>query len=324
MRLSERLKKNYNLEDRHAILFCLVMIGIPFVAFLVFWVYVNIDSILLAFQDDYGKFTLDNIIRVFKTFTGEAEEMYVESVPKQTLSAILGRTVWLWFLVNVVCVLPSMISSYILFKKIFGHYVFRMIFMIPSILAGIVWVSIMKKMVDPNGPVIAFGQALGINFSDDVLISGLLVSLKTSFKTIVALNVLPHIVGFNIIISGAYARIPNELFEVGRLEGLGFIKEFFLVSVPLVWPTVVVCMIGNFASVFTFDGQVYLYTELQYNTGTIGSYLYLLTAKISNSNKAVNSYGYPAAVGVVLTAMTVPVVLIGKYGLEKAIEPVEY
>lgn len=324
MRLSERLKKNYSLEDRHAIVFCLIMIGIPFVAFLVFWAYVNFSSILLAFQDDYGKFTFDNILQVFKTFTGETEELYIESIPKQSLGSILGRTVLLWFLVNVVCVLPSMISSYILFKKILGHYVFRMIFMIPSILAGIVWVSIMKKMIDPNGPVIAFGKILGINFSADVLRSGLLVSLETSFATIVVLNVLPHIVGFNIIISGAYARIPGELFEVGRLEGLGFIKEFFLVSVPLIWPTVVVCMIGNFASVFTFDGQVYLYTELQYNTGTIGSYLYLLTAKISNSNQAVNSYGYPAAVGVVLTAMTIPVVLIGKYGLEKAVEPVEY
>ena len=324
MSLSERLKKNYSLEDRHAIPFALIMIGIPFVAFLIFWVYVNFSSILLAFQDDYGHFTLDNIIQVFKTFTGEVEEKYIESVPKQSLGTILGRTFLLWFLVNVVCVLPSMISSYVLFKKIIGHYVFRMIFMIPSILAGIIWVSIMKKMVDPSGPVIAIGQAIGINFSDEVLTSGLLVSLKTSFKTIVVFNVLPHIVGFNIIISGAYARIPGELFEVGRLEGLGFIQEFFRVSVPLVWPTVVVCMIGNFASVFTFDGQVYLYTELQYNSGTIGSYLYLLTASISESNQQVNSYGYPAAVGVVLTAMTVPVVLIGKYILEKAVETVEY
>ena len=324
MSLLGRLKKNYNLEDRHAIPFCLIMIGLPFVAFLIFWVYVNFNSIMLAFQDDYGNFTFANIIKVFKTFTGELEEQYITSIPVQSLGSILGRTVFLWFLVNVVCVLPSMVSSYILYKKIIGHYVFRMIFMIPTILAGIVWVSIMKKMVDPTGPIITIGQALGIQFSDEVLTSGLLVTLKTSFATIVILNILPHIVGFNIIISGAYARIPGELFEVGRLEGLGFFQEFFCVSVPLIWPTVVVCMIGNLASVFTFDGQVYLYTELQYNTGTIGAYLYLLTAKISNSNLLVNSYGYPAAVGVVLTAMTIPVVLLGKYGLEKAVEPVEY
>lgn len=324
MKLLEKLKKNYNIEDRHAIPFCLIMIGVSFLAFLVFWVYVNFNSILLAFQDDYGNFTFDNIIKVFKTFTGEVDEEYITSIPMQSLGSILGRTVLLWFLVNVVCVLPSMLASYILYKKIVGHYVFRMIFMIPTILAGIVWVSIMKKMVDPSGPVIAIGKLLGINFSDEVLTSGLLVSLKTSFKTIVVLNVLPHIVGFNMIISGAYARIPGELFEVGRLEGIGFFEEFFRVAVPLVWPTVVVCMIGNLATVFTFDGQVYLYTELQYNTGTIGSYLYLLTAKISNSNLRVNSYGYPAAVGVVLTVMTVPAVLIGKYVLERAIEPVEY
>jgi ABC-type sugar transport system permease subunit len=324
MSFKERLKKKYNLEERHAIPFNLIMIGIPFVFFLVFWVYVNLDSILLAFQDDYGNFTFRNIEKVFKTFTGEEEELYINSVPVQSLGSILGRTVLLWFLVNVVCVLPSMLSSYILYKKIFGHYVFRMIFMIPSILAGIVWVAIMKKMVDPSGPIIAIAQSLGVSVSDEVATSGLLVSLDTSFATIVVLNVLPHIVGFNIIISGAYARIPGELFEVGRLEGVGFIHEFFRVAVPLVWPTVVVCMIGNLATIFTFDGQVYLYTELQYNTGTIGSYLYLLTASISNSNLQVNSYGYPAAVGVVLTVMTIPAVLIGKYGLERAVEPVEY
>ncbi len=308
----------YSFEDRNAFLFCYIILGIPFLFFLVFWVYINFSSILMAFQDANGAFTLDNFKDVFKYLS--SEDMYGWNLGK-----VLGRTILLWFFVNVVCVIPSMFSSYVLYKKIWGASIFRVILMIPTILAGIVWVMVMKYMVGLNGPVMTVLEKFGVGFSQDVLDSGLLGSSKTAFTTLVLLNIFPHIISLNLIISGAYSKIPTELFEVGRLEGLPFVKEFFSVSVPLIWPTIVISMITNLATVFTFDGGVFLYTMGARETATMGFYIYYMTFQIAGSADVMNPfYGYPAAVGVTLTAITIPAVLFGKLFLEKLIEPVEF
>ena len=163
-------------------------------------------------------------------------------------------------------------------------------------------------------------QHLGITVQQEVInSSGYLGYNGTAFTTICILNALPKVVGFNILITGAYARIPNELFEVGKLDGHGFIREFFTVSVPLVWPTIVVSMISNLSTVFTFEGSVLLYTAGDADTATLGYYLTRLTMDISSAAETggVTNYGYPAALGLLTTAITIPTVLFGKFCLEK-------
>lgn len=316
---TEKPKKyKFNMEDRQAAWFCYIMVGLPFLFFLVFWVYVNISSIYLAFVDSFGEISLKNFGMVINGI--KDKDMY-----GWNLGQVFGRTIRLWFYVNILCVLPSMFSSYVLYKKIIGAYVFRVIFMIPTILGGLVWVMIMKNMVASTGPVIPVLESLGIDFNNGVLESGLLGDVSSAFPTVAIINVLPHIVGFNIIITGAYARIPTELFEVGKLEGHGFINEFFTVSVPLIWPTIVISMITNLASIITFDGNMFLYTKGQNETATMGFYIFYMTQQIAGSADVMNPfYGYPAAVGVFVTVITVPIVLFGKYVLEKAVETVEY
>ena len=61
-----------------------------------------------------------------------------------------------------------------------------------------------------------------------------------------------------------------------------------------------------------------------FDTATMGFYLYYMVYRISNSTVGSNAFGYPAAVGLSLTVITLPVILIGKHFLEKAYEPVEY
>lgn len=308
----------YSFEDRGAFPFIYVMVGIPFVFFCFFWVYINASSIGLAFVDSYGKVSFDNFKMIFTAIADK--DMY-----GWNLGEIIGRTALLWFLVDICCVVPSMFSSYILYKKIFGAFVFRVIFMIPTVLGSMTWIMIMKAMVGVDGPVLAFCETAGISVPTEVTWNGFLGSSETAFNTIIVLNVLPKIVGFNLLVTGAYARIPNELFEVGRLEGHGFIPEFFTVAVPLIWPTVVISMITNLAAMFTFEGGVFLYTMGASDTATVGFYIYNMTYSIAGSADVMEPfYGYAAAIGVFITCITIPMVLFGKFVLEKAIEPVEY
>lgn len=321
MMKSKRMKKPsiYNFEDRKAFVFCYIMIGIPFAFFILFWVSINFSSFTLAFQDMNGDPTWQNFADVFKGF--KTKDVYIQ----QNLTQVLFRTLAMWFSIYILCLIPSLFSSYILYKKMPGHYIFRVIFMIPTILAGLVWIMIMKYMVGVGGPVMELANKMGIKLSLEVQQKGLLGSTATAFPTILIISVLPHIIGFNMVITGAYARIPIELFEVGKLEGLGFIREFFVISLPLVWPTLTTLMLANFASMFTFDGNIFLYTKGGYETATMGFYIFELTRRISDTADTVTvQYGYPAAIGMTLTFITIPVVFLGRFVLEKAIPTVEY
>lgn len=315
----EKWLKKYNKEDRGAFVFCYLLIALPLLQFLIFWLYVNGNSILLAFKDHTGAWTLDNFRTLFRALFKLDTDPYGWYV-----GPILGRTVLMWFVVNVVCTPALVLSTYVLYKKIPGHYAFRVIFAIPVILGAIVWTSLMRSLVEANGPILAFAEMLNIQIPEEIK-QGLLLTEKSAFPTLLIITVIPNLVGCNIVLTGAYTRIPPEIFESGKIDGVGFMREFLTIAVPLVWPTLVVQFIGILSLVFTTDGNVFLYTQGQNETGTMGFYIYYMTLRISESaGEGANAFGYPAAVGLFLTLITLPVVLFGRKFLEKAFEPVEY
>ena len=131
------------------------------------------------------------------------------------------------------------------------------------------------------------------------------------------------IVGNNAVLTGAYTRVPNELFESAELDGAGFFTQMFKIAIPCIWATVCTLLTFALCSIFTCDYNVWLFMGENggYDTETIGFQIFNLTYQISKNGST--DYGYPAALGVVLTLFTLPVVLIGKWGLEKMSENVE-
>lgn len=107
--------------------FILLFLAVPVANFLVFWLYVNFDSILLAFQIPQSNGTiewgLDNFRRFFSEFSGENPVM---------LTAL--KNTMIFFFSNLFVVLPvSLLLCYFLYKKVAGYKAFRFIFYLPSI-----------------------------------------------------------------------------------------------------------------------------------------------------------------------------------------------
>ena len=307
--LKERLRKKYNFESRQSFLFCYLLLLFPFVFFLVFWVYVNIDSVLLSFKGADGGFTLDHYKELFSSFVKE-DRMGMR------ITDILKRTMITWLVSQIVFV-PSMLSTYILYRKLPGHYIFRTVYTIPGVLGGVVLTMIYKYFVNANGPLLLIAQSWGIEIPLEVQMKGLLGSSATAFATLCFMIAIPGSFAFNFVISGAYARIPADLYEVGALEGLGFIREFFTVVIPLIWGTLVITVIGAMSGVFLTDNGSFLYTNGQYDTACMGYYIFIYTKQVADNNGSNALLGYPSALGVLLTAVTVPIVLVVRHIMEK-------
>ena len=142
--------------------------------------------------------------------------------------------------------------------------------------------------------------------------------------TLILVRSVMGVVGNNAVLTGAYTRVPDELFESAELDGAGFFTQMFGIAIPCIWSTICTLLTFALCSVFTCDYNVWLFTDGTggYGTSTIGFQLYNLTYRLSTGIGS-TGYGYPAALGVTLTVLTLPIVLIGKYLLEKASENVE-
>ena len=313
--------KHYSKFDKKNFPFVYCLILLPILQFAIFWIYVHIDSFALAFQaKGTGEFTLRNFQIVFNNF------FHSQDVDNN-IGLMMGRSLILWSISNFLAFPIALASTYVLYKRIFGHYAFRVIFSISGIVGAVVWVTMLKLLFNSSGNKIViyilenwFKVQLPVKAAND----GLFQCVETAFPTLCAITFIHGIAGGSVIITGAYAKIPPELMEAAKLDGLDFWGSFFHVALPCSWPTISTLLTISLCSILVADGNVYLYTNGSggYGMNTMGFYLHYLTVKISN-NPTNADYGYPAAVGIVVSLISVPVVLLGRRIITKVIPTVE-
>ncbi|MBQ8429363.1 MAG: sugar ABC transporter permease [Clostridia bacterium] len=316
-RMLEYVRKNYSQLERRDFLFAYLVVAFPVIQFCIFWVGVNLSSIGLAFQDSTGAFTWANFKMVYQGFMDK--DMLGINLAKS-----LGRSFILWIVGEGLIFPITLVTTYVLTRKILGHYVFRIIYIIPSLMGAIIWTLLIKEMVAGRGVITIVVQKMGVDLPFQARHSGLLRHEDTAFITLLLIRSIMGIVGNNAVLTGAYTRVPDELFESAELDGAGFFTEMFSIAIPCIWSTICTLLTFALCSIFTCDYNVYLFTDGTglYETSTIGFQLFNLTYRLSTGNGS-TGYGYPAALGVVLTVMTLPIVLIGKWVLERLSENVE-
>lgn len=312
------IKNKYTPRERKKFLFAYMCVLVPVLQLAIFWFYVNLNSLLLAFTDNSGRFTFGNFELVYQGFVNVDRYGF-------NLSRVMGRTLSLWFLINIPVFFISICSTYVLFRRVTGHYIFRVFFLIPGLVGAVVWTVMVKSVVAFDGPIIKIIEDVGFQLPVMAKRNGLFGAAETAFPTLLAITAIRGIVGGSAVMTGAFTRIPGEIYDVGKLDGVGFWREFFTIIIPSIWPTLATLISFALCGLFTADGGVFLFTN---GTGepemaTMGYYLYYMVFRISHSGN-MNDFNYPAAVGLAITLISVPVTLTARKFLEKAIEPVGY
>ncbi len=295
------MRNFHSKAHRRETIFILLMLAIPFLNFLVFWLYPNLRSITIAFEvPSIEGPTLYN----FERFFGEL------------FSDIHGPQMWkmidnslLLFVVSTFINLPLVLFlSYIMFKKIRGYKVFRILFYLPSILGATVMTQIFKSLLMTGGPIEQLMDALNIPMSDMTRFAGLLGSNETGIWMMVIYTLWTG-VGVNMIMfTGAMNRVPQEIFESARMDGIGFFREFFNIVLPLIWPTVTTMVVFSMVGIFANSGLVLLLSPENKSTWNIGYYILSYTLNANHTIRVEDTFCYPAAIGLIFTIVNVPMV----------------
>lgn len=303
--------KKYTKREKKNFPFVIAMLAFPILQFLIFYVYINFQSFVLAFTDVSGNFTLSQFAGIIREWNNPS----LLSLPDSLI-----RSVITWSL-NTLIVFPcTVVFTYALYKKVPGELVFRVIFYLPSIVGSVVLTTLFRYLLD--GPISTMLYEMNL-ISDELYQSGFFYG-ETSFKIILLYGVWIGLCGNIVILTGALARIPEEVLESAKIDGAGFFQEFFHIVLPLIWPTVSMLLIYTLAGIFTADSGTYLLTGLGNDAASTGGYYIFTYVYDVTKTGNVNAVHYPAAVGVFITVITMPVVLIIRHLLEKHSEEIVY
>ena len=294
------------------IIFILCFILVPTINFLIFYVYVNFDGILMAF---YRYDVNYNKIWGFENFTMFFDEFLHQSDGIQLAFVNTFKT----FLINLIIFPWGIAVSYFLYKKIPLYKTFRVLFFLPSIINGIITVIVYKNFVSVEGPIAVMVQnMLGLSEPPDLL------GDPRFANTFVWIHMLwLSFPGDMIIWGGAFARIPDGVIESARIDGASWFTELVRIILPMIWPTFALKAIMLISSVFGASGAVFLLTNGDYGTMTFSAWQYI---QIRNSSNNPNSvvYNYVSAIGIIVTLAAMVLVLLGKWLENKLFKDVDY
>ncbi len=296
-------KKRTGLKEKQKdLIFYIIMMAFPVVQFAVFYIGVNFNSILLAFQDvdivaGARTFTLDKVQEAFRLITQSSA----------LLSALKNSLISFAIIVGVSTPL-GLLFSYYIYKKQPGHGIFRVILFLPSILSAIVMVAIFQAFVERAVPSMA-------NSLFSVTIQGLLENADSRFVTILFYNIWFGF-GTNVLMyTNAMSAIDPSLVEAAHLDGAIGFREFIHVSLPSIWPTIVTFVVVNVAGIFVNQLNLFSFFGPDASDG-IRTYGYYLFAKVQ---KAASEAEYPvlSAIGLMMTVVAVPLTMGIRRLLEK-------
>lgn len=283
--------------QRKKLIFVIAMLSVALIHFLLFWLYINYKSILLAFQTPASnELTLINFQNLFAEFR----------LPDSVIPQALKNTM-IFFSVSLFIITPvSLFFSYFIYKKIAGYKIFRIIFFFPSIISVVILTSLYSSLVSVDGFIAEWLQKLfGLE-----TIPNLLGESRYALVTIIIYCIWTGM-GVNIVLfNGAMARIPEEIIEYDQLEGVGYMRELVQIVVPLIWPTLSTVIILAVVGMFNASGPVFFFTMGNFNTYTISYWIF-------EQVYIKEIYEYASAVGLFFTMIGVPIVIVVKKLLDK-------
>lgn len=300
-------KSKRNKEKRNWLLFYIIMAAFPVLQFCIFYIGVNIKSILFAFQSydyDSGKY----IFNGFENFKAIFDRISLGG----SYVTMFKNSFLVYFWCLIISVPLALLFSYYIYKHYICSAFFKVLLFMPSILTSIVLVNLFRYMANIVIPGL-FMNLFGLEMSP------LLGSVATQFGTLIFYTIWTEFGVVVLLYSGAMSGISSSVIEAGQIDGANSLQEFFLIVLPMIFPTLSMFLLTGVAGIFTNQLSLYsLYGDnAESYVWTFGYYLFK-EARTATLDK----YTYLSAFGVMASLVAMILTFTVKY-IFKKIDPME-
>lgn len=310
------MEKQRRKTDKTEKWFILSFMIIPVVSFLLFYVYVNIDSFIMAFQKPEG----GKLVFVgFENFKWVFEKIRNGSNYEIDDLRLAFKNTFITFGIQMIMFVVGMLVSYFIYKEIVGYKAFRVIFYLPTIISAIVtsyfFIALMNSDFIPH--------LLTKMFRLDYEMKSPLADGDFANK-MVLFNFIWLSFPANIILwGGTFSRIPDSVLESAKLDGVSWVRELVQIILPMVWPTLVLLLTTNLAGIFSASGNVFLLTQGEYGTQTVSNWMYQKVQQTTNPYTSDHLYRV-SAMGLLLTVISCAIAIFVRKVLNSKVEEVQF
>lgn len=275
----------------------------PAILFMIFYVGVNFNSFLLAFQKIDAVTGIRTFIK-FDNFVRFFDMWKTDSLFKLSIANSLKM-----YFINLIISFPlTLIFAFYLFKKFRFTKTFRLIVMIPAVVSAFIMCLLFQKFVQVGLPAMLKQY---FNFEMPKLMQDSRYTFGTSLFYMIWISFSTSL----IVLPNAMNEISEEIIESVQLDGASYFREFWNIILPLILPTITTFIVVGISGIFSNAGPIhafYMYSAYPevYNVG------YYLLQKTMTS-QTYELYPFLAASGLVFTIIIAPVTIFVKYILEK-------
>lgn len=299
-------------------IFIICLLIVPLVTFAIFVVYGNLGGLVQAF---FSVKVEDGISRTefvgfqhFKDFFATINTKYMAYGNISVKEMIINSFAYL-FLVMFISVPISIIVSFFIYKKVPGSKLAIVLLYMPNILPASILAVYWRSLMDlhqsgflANLLNFLLGYAKGTD-----------VWTTTNASTSLYIYTVYFGFGYNaILIWGAMSRIPEELIEAANLDGANLFKEFWNITIPVIWPTLSMVFVLTWMVPFSVVNQPLMLDQTGKNgTGTWGLYMMLT---ITSGQAGAH---YAAALSILAACISLPTTLLIRKALDKVYPVIE-
>lgn len=288
--------------------FYTAIVSVPVLQMILMYFCVNINSFLMAFRRydiNTGEWYWNGI--------NNFERVLYDLTTLPVFKYGIKNSVLAWFWTSLVSIFLGLIFANYIFRRNKGWGFFRVVLFLPSVLSASVLISIFRYYGDRFLPGI-INQIFGTD------LMGFLSTAEYKLPTIIAFTIFISFGTQVLLFTGAMTAIPESVFDAGKIDGATPLKEFFLIIIPQIVPTVSVFLVSGIASMFS--NQLHLYTfyidSADIPVQTIGYYTYRAIKKATSYAE----YPYIATIGLLCTTVVAPLVWFAKWAFKK-LDPME-
>ena len=285
-----------------------LLMAFPLLHFCVFYVYVNANSIAMAFQN-VDPVTGERVL-VFSNFAEQFKFLATGPALNMLRVSLLGYVVHL-----VVGLTTGLLFAYYVYKKRVMSSTFRVLMFLPSIIPAIVFVTIYRYFTDNAFPEIIAGL---FNLND--VPQGLFSNKETRLVVILFYDIFVAFGTSVLMYTNKMDSIEPSLTEAARIDGATPFKEFWYVVLPMTFSTISVFLVTGVASIFM--NQMFLFSFYGWappaDLDTFGYYFFRKTSEATTYNDK-QALCTLSALGLIFSAMAIPLTfgvryLLNRYG----------
>ncbi|MGL5540807.1 MAG: carbohydrate ABC transporter permease [Erysipelotrichaceae bacterium] len=204
------------------------------------------------------------------------------------------NTLLLIVIVTIVTVVLALVFASLLAREnVKGKNLYRIIFYIPNVLSVVVISAVFGAIYDPSQGLL--NSMLGL-LSLETWQNIWLGDMKLVIYSICGAMVWQAIGYYMVMYMASMSSIPENLYEAAALEGASKIKQFTMITIPLIWNQIRTTLTFFIISTINLS---FLFVKVMTSGGPDGSsevfLSYMYKQAYTNS-----SYGYGMAIGVVV------------------------